>query len=164
MGMYTECQGELIRALKAAGCEKAPFLSVKRMKNSAESRISAVLCEDDTVERASGKRFFKKDGKPTRRTKLFDRIIVYSVVIGDFTQEKAEDTYEKFLLQVKKGIYVDGNYVAIEPSDAQWMGEKDHILSAKIAIQVKVICTGGLYQDTDMARLEDVNMTVEKGE
>lgn len=164
MGMYTECQAELIRALKAAGCEKEPFLSMKRMKNSAESRISAVLCEDDTVERASGKRFFEKNGVSTRRTKLFDRNITYTVVIGDFSQEKAEDTYERFLLNVNKGIYVDGNYISIDPSDAQWMGEKDHILNANIAIQVKVTCTGGLYQDTDMVRLEDVDLTVEKGE
>lgn len=63
MGMYTECQEELIRALKAAGCEREPFLSLKRMANSAESRISAVLCEDDQLERSTGKRFFYSRGR-----------------------------------------------------------------------------------------------------
>lgn len=89
MGMYTECQEELIRALKAAGCEREPFLSLKRMANSAESRISAVLCEDDQLERSTGKRFFTaEDGRNMRRTKLFSRDITYTVIIGDFTQER----------------------------------------------------------------------------
>ena len=61
MGMYTECQEELIRALKAAGCEREPFLSLKRMANSAERRISGVLCEDEQVDPRKGKRFFKAD-------------------------------------------------------------------------------------------------------
>lgn len=38
-----------------------------------------------------------------RRTKLFSRDITYTVIIGDFTQESAEETYEKFLLKLKKG-------------------------------------------------------------
>lgn len=104
MGMYTECQAELIRALREAGCEREPFLTRKRMLQSGESRMSAVLCENDAVERATGKRFFKKDGKSLKRTKLYDRDITFTVVIGDYTQEKAEDTYEKFLCNLKKAF------------------------------------------------------------
>lgn len=164
MGMYTECQEELIRALKAAGCEREPFLSLKRMANSAESRISAVLYEDEQLERSTGKRFFTaEDGRNMRRTKLFSRDITYTVIIGDFTQESAEETYEKFLLKLKKGIYVSGDYVSIDPAEAQWMNEKDHILHAKVAVQIKVLCHGGLYQNTDMARLQDVEVEVQKG-
>lgn len=164
MGMYTECQAELIRALKAAGCEREPFLSMKRLEASAESRISAVLCEDDQLERSAGKKFYTaEDGRNMRRTRLFSRDITFMVIIGDFTQEKAEETYEKFLLKLKKGIYVEGDYVSIDPSEAQWMSEKDHILHAKVAVQIKVLCHGGLYQDTDMAQLHDVAVEVQKG-
>ena len=46
------------------------------------------------------------------------------MIIGDFTQESAEETYEKFLLKLKKGIYVGGDYVSIDPAEAQWMNEK----------------------------------------
>ncbi len=163
MGMYTECQAELVRALKAAGCEKEPFLSMKRMAASAESRISAVLCENDQVERTGGKKFYtSEEGKRRLRRKRYERDIVYTVVIGDFSQEKAEDTYEKFLLELKNGIYVDGNYVSINPSDSSWTAEKDHILYAKVAVQVKITCHGGLYQDADAGRVADVDIDVGK--
>lgn len=165
MGMYGECQAELIRALKAAGCEKEPFLSMKRMSSSAESRISAVLCENDHTERAGGKKFYTSEtGKRQMRKKLYDRDITFTVVIGDFSQEKAEEIYENFLLELKEGIYVDGNYVSIEPSDAHWSNEKDHILYAKVAVQVMITCRGGLYRDYGTAKLTDIDINVEKEE
>lgn len=161
MGMYTECQSELVRALKAAGCEREPFLSMKRLATSAESRISAVLCENDQVERTGGKKYYTaEDGMRRLRRKLYERDIVYTVVIGDFSQEKAEETYERFLMELKKGIYVDGNYVSIDPSDSIWAIEKDHILYAKVAVQVKITCHGGLYRDADAGRIADVHIDV----
>ncbi len=162
MGMYTACQEELVRALKAAGCEKEPFLTMKRLQNSAESRISAVLCEEEQLERNAGRKYYTADGNSHKRAKIFDRNIVYTVIIGDFTQDKAEETYENFLLALVRGIYVDGNYVAIEPSEAQWMGEKDYILNAKVVVQVKITCSGGLYRDTDMAKISDIKTDVKK--
>lgn len=164
MGMYMECQDELVRALKAAGCEKEPFTSKKRLELSMESRISAVLCENDLIERASGKKFFTSaDGARLKRIKLYDRSITYTVVIGDYDQTQAEQTYECFLDKLAAGIYVDGNYVSIEPTEAQWMGEKDHILHAKVAVQLQVTCHGGLYRDSDMGKIEGVNVEVGKG-
>ena len=165
MGMFTECQEELIRAVKEAGCEKEPFTSKKRMELSAESRISAVLCEEELVERASGKKVYTSaDGARLKRIKLYDRNITYTVVIGDYDQKRAEQTYESFLEGLATGIYVDGNYVALEPSEAQWMGEKDHILHAKVAVQLQVSCQGGLYQDYEMGKITDVNVDIRKGE
>lgn len=163
MGMFVDCQSELIRALKAAGCEKEPFTSKKRMLLSSESRISAVLCEEDMVERAKEKRYYAAaEGRNKKRSKLYNRDITFTVVIADYNQEATEETYEKFLLEVASGIYTDGNYVSIEPADAQWMGEKDHILKAKIAVQLKIVCHGGLYKDTDMVPLKDIHVDVEK--
>lgn len=165
MGMYTDCQEEIIRALKAAGCEREPFTSKKRMLNSSESRVGAVLCEEDTVGRASGKRYYDTtDGKGMRRSKLYDRDITYTVVIGDYNQAAAERTYEAFLRELAAGIYVDGNYVSIDPGDGQWYGEKDHILFAKVAVQTKITCHGGLYRDTGMARVTDIETEIRKGE
>lgn len=165
MGMFTECQGELIRALKAAGCEREPFLSLKNMQLSAESRISAVLCEEELVERDSGKKSYTAaGGERLKRCKLYSRNITYTVIIGNYEQVRAEQTYEKFLEELATGIYVDGNYVAIEPSEAQWMGEKDHILQAKVAVQLKVSCQGGLYQDNRMGKITDVKTEIRKGD
>lgn len=164
MGMYTDCQDEIIRALKAAGCAGKPFTSKKLLTASSESHVSAVLCEDDRVERASGKKTYTaQDGRTLKRSRRFDRDITYTVIIGDYQQKKAEETWEKFLLELAAGIYVDGNYVSINPEDAQWMGEKDHILFARVAVQAKIVCHGGLYLDTDMTKLKEIETEVRKG-
>lgn len=163
MGMFIECQDEMVRALKAAGCEREPFLSLKNMQLSAESRVSAVLCEEELVERDSGKKVYTAaGGARLKRSRLYSRNITYTVVIGDYEQARAEQIYERFLEKLAAGIYVDGNYVSIEPSEAQWMGEKDHILHAKVAVQLKVVCSGGLYRDSDMGRLKEVEVQVGK--
>lgn len=161
--MYTACQEALIKVLKAAGCGKEPFISKKRMELSGESRVSAVLCEEDAVERSAGRKFYTaEDGRGHKRKKLYDRNIAFSVVIGDYDFEKAEKTYENFLRELPAGIYADGNYITIEPSNAQWMGEKDHILNAKVAVQLMVNCHGGLYKDSDTVKLKDVEVTTGK--
>lgn len=163
--MYVACQTELIRTLKAAGCEKKTFTSKKMLLASSESRLSAVLSEEEAIERYKGKKFYTdSEGKSRKRKKLYNRDITYMVVIGDYTYEKLEETYEKFLQELQEGIDVDGNYVSIEPVDAQWMGEKDHILYAKVAVEMKIVCRGGLYKDTEMLQLQDIDVDVKKGE
>lgn len=44
------------------------------------------------------------------------------------------------------------------------MGEKDHILYSKVSVQVKITCSGGMYRDTGMARIRDVEIDVKKKE
>lgn len=164
MGMYVECQNKLMETLKAAGCEK-PFTSKKRLEISSESRISAVLCEEETLERQKGKKVFADaEGKNHKRTRLYKRDITFTVIIGEYTNEKLEETYERFLQMFPDGIYVDGNYVKFELSEADWMAEKDHILHAKVVVQIKITCHGGLYKDTDMLRLKDIDVEVRKEE
>lgn len=163
MGMFVECQNELIRALKASGCSKAPFTSRKRMLSSSESRISAVLCEAETVARHNSKKIYAdEEGKHLKRSRMYERDITFLVIIGDYSNKEIEETYEKFLQELPKGIYVDGNYTSIEITDADWIGEKDHILYSKVSVQVKVTCHGGLYRDSSMAQIKDVNLEVRK--
>lgn len=165
MGMYVACLKKLIETLKAAGCEKPPFTSQKKLKLTSENRISAVLCEKEELERHTGKRIFTDtEGKKHKRSKLYNRDITYTVVIGEYNAEALEEIYEKFLQEFPGGIYVDGNYVEFEISEADWMDEKDHILSAKVVVQMKVVCRGGLYKDTDMLRLKDIDIAVRKEE
>ena len=163
MGMYLECQNELIRALKAAGCSKDPYTSRKKLLATAESRVSAVLCEEETVERSKGKKLFTSaDGERLKRSMLYSRDISFLVIIGDYNYEKIEKIYESFLKEIPRGIYVDGNYVSMDPTDADWVGEKDHLLYSKVSVQVKITCHGGLYRDTDMAQIKDVDLEVRK--
>lgn len=162
MGMFLECRNEIVRALKAAGCKKEPFLSRKRMEASADSHMSGVFCENEEVERTSGKKIYLQDGKNRKRAKRYDREIIFTVVIGEYSTENAEAVYENFLRELAEGIYTDGNYVSLDPMQSDWMEDKDHILHAKVAVQMKVSCKGGLYVDTDMLKLRDVNADVGK--
>lgn len=163
MGMYVACQKELIRALQAAGCVKQPFTSMKKLLASSESRLSAVLSEDEAVERQNVRKFFTdNNGKRLKRTKLFSRDITFTVVIGDYNNEAVEETYEKFLKELAEGIYLDGNYISIEPTDTEWNGEKDHLLYSKVSAQIKITCHGGIYRDTDMIQVKDIDVDVRK--
>lgn len=163
MGMFVACQNELIRALKAAGCGKEPYTSRKKLLSTAESRVSAVLCEEEAVERDKQKKaFVGAGGEHLKRSKMYSRDITYLVIIGDYSNEKIEEIYESFLKELPKGIYVDGNFTSMEPTDADWVGEKDHLLYSKVSVQIKVTCHGGLYKDTDMTRIKDINLNVRK--
>ena len=44
------------------------------------------------------------------------------------------------------------------------MDDEDTIIRAKCAVQVKVVCKGGVYKDTDCAKADDVDVTVNKKE
>ena len=163
MGMYVECRDLLVETLKKSGCIKQPFTSRKKLLASAESRVSAVICEEETVERQKGRKVYTDgEGRRLKRSRLYSRDIIFSVVIGDYSSEKIEEIYEKFLRSLPDGIYVDGDYVSIEPRESDWMDEKDHVLYAKVAVQSKIVFHGGLYRDTDMMRIKDINVDVRK--
>lgn len=102
-------------------------------------------------------------GKHKRRQK-FDRSLTFSVVIGEYSIEKVQELYDKFLENIPDGIYVDGNYVYMEPTVADWMDDEDTIIRAKCAVQVKVVCRGGVYKDTDYAKADIVDVAVSKKE
>ena len=90
MGMFVACQNELIRALKAAGCGKEPYTSRKKLLSTAESRVSAVLCEEEAVERDKQKKaFVGAGGEHLKRSKMYSRDITYLVIIGDYSNEKS---------------------------------------------------------------------------
>ena len=76
--------------------------------------------------------------------------------------EAAETIYESFLEQLPSGIYVNGIYVCMEPDEAEWMDEKDHILKSKVAVQLLVLCNGGVYIDTDYLQTDKVDIQVRK--
>ena len=57
-----------------------------------------------------------------------------------------------------------GNYVDIDPKQADWIDDEDSILKAKCAVQLKIVCTGGIYADTEFATVRDAVVTAQKEE
>ena len=96
------------------------------------------------------------------RRKKYDREVSFTVVIGEYDIEKVQRLYDILLQELPTGIYIDGNYTAIEPTEAEWFDDEDTILKAKSAVQVKITFRGGVYQDTGYAKANEVEVVTEK--
>lgn len=155
--MFQQCKEYLLVKLKEAGLKTQPYTSLKKLRASQESHIGAVLFDEESFTRNGSKTIYKDErGDRKKRRKVFDRNLTFDIIIGEYTQDKAEELFESFLLCLDKGMMVNGNYVPIEPETAEWVDEDDSILKAKIAVQLKVRFEGGIYKDTGFANVKDV--------
>ena len=161
--MIKDCRDILLEALKGAGIRNKLYTSQKYLSLAQESRVGAVLFEKESLQKEPQNRVYTgADGRKRKRKRLFSRMASFNIVIGEYTVEAAEAIYENFLEQLPAGFYVDGNYVSIEPDEAEWMDEKDHILKSKVAVQLLVLCNGGAYKDTDYLQTDKVDIQVGK--
>lgn len=155
----------LIKALQKAGVKGKIYESMKTLKNCGELHVGAVLRVRENFTRSgSKKRYTDKEGQRKQRNKLFDRITVLHVVIADTSEDKVETLLNNFLTGISKGFEVNGNWVDLEISDAEWLEEEDTILKAKITVEFDVTLKGGIYVDTDVVNigLGDVNGSPER--
>ncbi len=157
--MFTECREYLIGKLKEAGIRSNPYTSMKKLRASQEAHIGAVLFEGEAFDRSGAKTIYSdQTGVQHKRRKVFSRETTFSVIIGDPDPKKTEVFFEAFLSALDKGIYINGNYTPIEVEEAEWVDEDDSILKAKVAVNVKIKFIGGVYKDTDFAKLSDVEV------
>ncbi|MEF2965666.1 SON protein [Paenibacillus sp. M1] len=157
--MIAECKEYLISKLKQAGIKSEVRTSMKSLKAYQDSHVGAVIPEGDVFARASSKKaYFAEDGSKHKRRKLYDRTMTFTVVIGEYDQEKCDRIFSSFMASLDTGIYIDGNYTAIEVEEADWVDKDDSIIAAKIAVQLKVKFLGGIYKDTDFAPVTDYNV------
>lgn len=161
--MFNVCVEELKETLKKAGIKTQIYTNMAALKATSESHIGAVLSDGEKLTRNGSKRTFTDEtGTGKKRKKIFDRDLTFNVVIGEYSREKADEIYSNFLAELKRGIYVDGNYVYIEPEKSEWVEKEDSILRAKIAVQVKIVFKGGIYKDTELKRIKDTKIEVIK--
>lgn len=157
--MYTETKNYLLERLKASGLKSNPYTSQKALEKSQESHIGAVLFERETLERDGSKiRYRDETGAMKKRRKVFARTLSYAVILGDYTDEAVEEMYQAFLSGLDDGLYIDGNYVPITIESADWVDKDDSILKAKVAVQVLISFSGGVYRDTGFAPVKDLEI------
>lgn len=160
--MYAECREYLIAKLQAANAAK-PKTTMKQLSLSKDSHVSAVLAGKDTFVRNGSKTIFIDDGGSRhKRRKVFDRNESFNVVIGDYSEDAVEATMEAFLNALDDGLYINGNFVPIEVDESEWVEKDDSILQSKLAVNMKVTFGGGVYRDTDFAKVTDVTVDAEK--
>ena len=157
--MYIECRDYLVSKLKEAGIKSKPFTNLKRLKTTQETHVGAVLSDKETFDRSGAKMIFNdQTGARHKRRKLFTRDLAFSVIIGDPDPLQTETIFEAFLKALDTGIYIDGNYTAITIGEAEWAEEEDSILKAKVAVNIEVKFSGGVYKDSDFKHLDDINI------
>lgn len=141
----------LMEALSKSGVKGNIHTTMKSLKNCSLSHVAAVLRMNEELIRSSSKKAYKdQEGHERMRRKLFERKTNFRVVIADSEEKKCEETFERFLKKIGKGLYVDGSWVGLEVKEVEWLEDEDSILKAKIAVQFIVEFTGGIYQDNDM--------------
>ena len=155
--LYKESKEYLLDKLKAAGLKSKPYTTQKALEKSQESHIGAVLFESETLLRNGSKtRYRDQEGAQKKRRKVFDRALAFTVIIGDYTDEAVESMFGAFLSRLDRGINVNGDLVPIEVEGADWVDKDDSILKAQVAVQIKIRFDGGVYRDTDFAKVSDV--------
>lgn len=161
--MVKECREYLINKLKEAGIKNKPFTTMKELKQSQESHLGAVLFEKDEFEKDMRK-VIVADGNGVKRKKrkILKRTTKFSVIIGEYTQDKCEEIFDTFMEKLDLGINVNNAYVEINPKNADWVDEKDSILKAKIAVQVLIEFEGGIYKDSEYKAIKDINIEINK--
>ena len=155
--LYAQSKQYLIDKLREAGIKSKPYTTEKSLAKSQESHVGAVLFESESISRNGSKTHYKDEqGAQKKRRKVFDRELSFSVVIGDYTDEAVEVTFEKFLASLDRGIYVNGDFVPIEAVAADWVDKDDSLLKAQVAVQVQITFGGGVYKETDFAKVSDL--------
>lgn len=156
--MIAECREYLIAKLKGAGIRTAVFTSMKKLKLTQESHLGAVLFSEETFTRDGSKRIIENNELKLKQRKVFERTLIFEVIIGEYLQENAEKLMEKFILELEEGIKVEGNFVAVEPESAEWVDEDDSILNAKVAVQLRIKFEAGLYVNTGFAKVKEADI------
>ncbi|SHF45860.1 hypothetical protein SAMN02745133_02700 [Desulforamulus putei DSM 12395] len=161
--MIGQCREYLIQKLKDAGIKSKVHTSMKTLEKSNESHVGAVLFEGDSYTRSGSKTIYvDQEGVKRKRVKVFNRKTSFMVVIGEYEESKCESIFESFVALLDRGIMVDGNFTGIEVEDADWVDENDSILKAKIAVQVKITFDGGIYKDSALGTMSELEQTLEK--
>lgn len=150
--------------LKEAGIKTAVLTSMKKLKLANEVHIAAVLRDGESYSRSNSKKIFvDQDGIEKRRIKLFQKTTKLKVIIGESTEEKCEEIFEKFIKLLGKGTDDgNGNWIDMELKDADWVESDDSILKSKIAVECIIECMSGVYVDKVLIRKESGNVFLER--
>lgn len=157
--LYAECKQYLIAKLREAGVKTRIYTTNKSLEKCVEPHVGAVLFErEECARNGSKKRFRDEEGEKHKRRRVFDRSITFSTVIGGYSDEEVEGIFERFLAGLDAGLYVGGDFVAVEVAGSDWVDEDDSHLRAKVAVQTEVTFRGGLYRDTGYAPLRRIEV------
>lgn len=151
----------LVGCLTRAGIKSRVLKSWKELERYADSHVGAVLSEGQVLARDGSKRnYTDQNGVRCTRTCIYTVDSKFKVVIGDYTQERAESIFYAFLDEIDHGLHLDGNHVEIELGEVKWVEKDDSILKAEIACEIPVTFHGGYYKDVTRKPFAGINVNV----
>ncbi|MEF2968355.1 SON protein [Paenibacillus sp. M1] len=154
--MIVECRDYLIQKLRTAGIKTKVCTSMKDLKSFSDSHVGAVIPDGESFQKAYSKKVYQTDsGDKHKRRKLFDRELTFVVVIGENDYLRASEIFDRFMGSLDTGIVINGNYTEIIVPEADWVDKNDSILNSQIAVQIQVKFMGGIYRDTDFAKVSN---------
>lgn len=155
--MLTECLNYLKGKLLSVMNESTPYFTrLAELKISAASRVCAAIPDADVVT-FSGANAFNLDTK-TNDIKRLDRVITVGVVLGERNTEALEPLFEAFLASLDESFIYAGHAIGITLGEAGWMDEKDSLIKAKLAVEIPIIFTGGIYRPKRYGKIETINI------
>lgn len=150
-------QKYLKEVLRMSGVKGQIHCSLKELKHENGIHYAGILRCTDSPDRAKSRKTFvdQKDSMAVRR-KYFNMTTHYNVVIADQNEAMLETIVEAFLVNLGKGYDDgDGNWVGVEAGDVDWVDEEDSVLKSKLAVEIPVTFTYGIYRDSKAERLPD---------
>ena len=146
--MITVYKNYLEQKLKDAGMAGKIYFTLKELKQYSGVEIGAVLPGQEEFTRDTAKGYVTIDGKKFLRKKVYKRITNLVVVISGKDDAVTDDIMCSFLASLDLGIDDGkGNWSEIECQKGDWVDEVDSILRNKVAVQLLVKFTGGIYTD-----------------
>ena len=141
-------QDYIEKKLKEAGIKTKVCKSMKELKGFSGTHVGAAIVDKETFEREKKNKVYQSNDNTVKRIMKLRRITIVNVIIGEFETSKCDEIFATFLSVMDKGIHdTEGNYIAIEIGEADWVDREDSILQSKIAVQLPITFYGGIYQD-----------------
>lgn len=160
--MINECRQYLKDKLKDAGIKTKIITTMKELKITQENHLGAVLFESDDFEKSIKKRqFINGNGDKQKRTQKLERKTQFTVIIGEYSMEKCENIFDKFMELLDSGLYINGNYVELNLKKSDWVEDKDSIVKSKVASQILIEFVGGVYKDTGFKPISDIGVVAD---
>lgn len=148
-------QGYLTDILRKSGMKGQIHTSLKSMKHEGGVYYAGILrCTDAPVRAKSRKTFRDQEDSMAIRRKHYDVTTVYNVVIAEQNEERLEQILEEFLVNLDKGFDDGaGNWVGLRVGEVDWVDEEDCVLKSKIAVEIPITFTYGIYRDVKAEQL-----------
>ncbi len=155
--MIEEIQEYLSKKLYDAGIETKICTTMEELKNFDNQQVGGVIVDKDTLTEHKKIINFEIEGRKFKRKQLFKRETRINVIIGEFEALQCDEIFIKLISLIDKGFYdKNGNYVYLDLQESLWIESDYSISKSNITVKTDIICTSGIYKDSEIKQLDPI--------